>query len=72
MGREALAEGPIRVFSRSENESGVLGSEIGFCTLVFSADVIIQRTEAGRPGKGGNSENIPFESDVFNKSNGKW
>lgn len=52
---------PMRVCSRSENESQVPGSERGFWTLVFSADVIIQSLEAARPVTGGNSENIPFE-----------
>lgn len=51
----------LRTFPRSQNESGVLGLEIGSWTLVFSADVIMQHTEAARPGKGGNSENIPFQ-----------
>lgn len=35
IGTEGLAEGPTGVCSRSENESGVLGSEMGFGTLLF-------------------------------------
>lgn len=77
MGTEDLAEGLIGVSARSENESGVLGLQVGFLTLTFSADVIIwltQRQPLGRgvcvtvvlgllprPVKGGNSEDIPFE-----------